>query len=143
MGRTRGHAVASAARAKAPAFAGERNKTIGAAARTPKACKAMREHAAANESLKFALHEQGGAALVLTSIELREEGLEVLADDAVEDPLLGRATHVRPRNRLARKPCREAPRLQDAIKTRAVVVPRVFNVFQVDGPEAKWRTASD
>ena len=62
----------------------------------------MREHAAANESLKFALHEQGGAALVLTSIELREEGLEVLADDAVEDPLLGRATHVRPRNRLAR-----------------------------------------
>jgi len=57
----------------------------------------MREHAATNESLKLALHEQGGAALVLTSIELPEEGLEVPADDAVEDPLPGRATHVQPR----------------------------------------------
>jgi hypothetical protein len=28
--------------------------------------------------------------------------LEVLADDAVEDPLLGRATHVRPRNLVVR-----------------------------------------
>ena len=54
----------------------------------------MREHAAANESLKLALHEQGGATLVLTSVELPEEGLEVLADDAVEHPMLGGSTHV-------------------------------------------------
>ena len=44
----------------------------------------MREHAAANESLKLALHEQGGAALVVPSVELPKEGLEVLADDVVE-----------------------------------------------------------
>jgi hypothetical protein len=62
----------------------------------------MREHAAANESLKLALHKQGGATLVLTSIELPEEGLKVVADDAVEHPMLRNATHVRSRNRLAR-----------------------------------------
>ena len=44
----------------------------------------MREHAAASESLELALHEQGGATLVLTSLELPEEGLKVVADDAVE-----------------------------------------------------------
>jgi hypothetical protein len=62
----------------------------------------MREHAAADESLKLALHEQGGATLVLTSVELPEEGLKVVADDAVEHPMLWSATHVRTRNRLAR-----------------------------------------
>jgi hypothetical protein len=54
-----------------------------------------REHAAANESLKLALHEQGGATLVLTSLELPEEGLKVLADAAVEHPMLRSATQVR------------------------------------------------
>ena len=100
MGRTLGHAAASAAWAKASAFARERNQPIGTAARTPKAGKAMREHAAANESLKLALHKQGGSALVLTLIELPEEGPQVLADDAVEHPMLRRATHVRSGNRV-------------------------------------------
>jgi len=62
----------------------------------------MREQAATNEALKLALHEQGGAALVLTSIELPEEGLEVLAHDAVKHPVFRGATRVRSRNRLAR-----------------------------------------
>jgi hypothetical protein len=62
----------------------------------------MREHAATNESLKLALREQGGAALCVMSVELPEEGLEVLADDAVEHPMLRGTTHVRSRNRLAR-----------------------------------------
>jgi hypothetical protein len=62
----------------------------------------MREHAASSESLKLALHEQGGATLVLASVELPEEGLKVVADDAVEHPMLRSATHVRSRNRLAR-----------------------------------------
>jgi len=62
----------------------------------------MREHAAANEALKLALHEQRDATLMLTSIELPEEGLKVVADDAVEHPMLRSATHVRSRNRLAR-----------------------------------------
>jgi hypothetical protein len=100
MGRTLGHAAASAAWAKAATLAGKRNQAISAAARTPKAGKAMREHAAANESLKLTLHEQGGSAL--TSIELPEEGPQVLADDAVEHPMLRRATHVRSGNRVGR-----------------------------------------
>ena len=88
------HPSASAARAEATAFARKRNQPIGTAARTPKAGKPMREHAAADESLKLALHEQGGATPVLTSIELPEEGLKVVADDAVEHPMLRSATHV-------------------------------------------------
>jgi hypothetical protein len=62
----------------------------------------VREHSAASESLELALHEQGGATLVLTPIELPEEGLKVVADDAVEHSMLWRATYVRSRNRLAR-----------------------------------------
>ena len=62
----------------------------------------MREHAAANESLKLALHEQGGASLFVTTLELADESLEVLADDAVKHAMLRGATHVRSRNRLAR-----------------------------------------
>jgi hypothetical protein len=62
----------------------------------------MREHAASDESLELALHEQGGATLVLTSIEPPEERLKVVADDAMEHPMLRRATHVRSSNRLAR-----------------------------------------
>ena len=100
-----GHPAASAAWAEASAFARERDQPISTAARTPKANKPMREHSAANESLKLALHEQGGATLVLTSIELPEEGLKMLADDAVEHSMLRRATHVRSRNRLARSGC--------------------------------------
>ena len=94
--------AASAARAEAAAFARERNQPIGATVGTTKPGKPMREHAAADESLKLALHEQGRATLVLTSVELPEEGLKVLADDAVEHPMLPRATHVRSGSRLAR-----------------------------------------
>jgi hypothetical protein len=35
----------------------------------------MREHPAANKSLKLALHEQGGATLFMVSAELPKEGL--------------------------------------------------------------------
>jgi hypothetical protein len=54
----------------------------------------MREHAAANESLKLALHEQGNAALVVMSVELPEEGLQVLTDDAVQHPVLRSAPDI-------------------------------------------------
>jgi hypothetical protein len=97
-----GHPAASAARAEAATFAGERNQPIGATVGAAKPGKALREHAASSESLKLALHEQGGATLVLASVELPEEGLKVVADDAVEHPMLRSATHVRSRNRLAR-----------------------------------------
>jgi len=62
----------------------------------------MREHAAANESLKLSLHEQRGAALFVLLVELPKEGLEVLADEAVKHPVFSGTTHVRSRNRLAR-----------------------------------------
>jgi hypothetical protein len=78
----------------------------------------MREHAASDESLKLALHEQGGATFVLTPIELPEEGLKMLADDATKHPMLRSATHVRSRNRLARG--RGAKLHEDAAPSRLV-----------------------
>jgi hypothetical protein len=102
MRRTLRHPAPAAAWAEASAFARERNHPIGTAARTPKAGEAMREHAAASEPLKLALHEQGGASLFVVSVELPEEGLEVFAHHTVKHPMLGGATHVRSRNRLAR-----------------------------------------
>jgi len=62
----------------------------------------MREHAAANESLKLSLYEQRGASLFVVSVELPDEGPQVLAHHTVKHPMLGGATHVRSRNRLAR-----------------------------------------
>jgi hypothetical protein len=49
----------------------------------------MREHSAANESLKLTLDEQGCATLFVVSVELPKEGVQVLAYDAVEHPPLG------------------------------------------------------
>ena len=54
----------------------------------------MREHPAANESLKLTLHEQGGAALLVMSVEVPEEGLEVLAYYAVQHPVLSSAPDI-------------------------------------------------
>jgi hypothetical protein len=85
----------------------------------------MREHAAANESLKLAFHEQGGATLVLTLVELPEEGLKVVADDAVEHPMFRSATHVRSRNRLARG---RGARLHDR-RTPSRLVPQSAPAF--------------
>jgi hypothetical protein len=75
MGRTLGHPSPPAARAEATTFAGERNQTVRATACTPKAREPMREHAAASESLKLALDEQGGATLFVMLVELPEESL--------------------------------------------------------------------
>jgi len=62
----------------------------------------MREHPAANESLKLTLHEQGGAEPFVISIEFPQEGLEVLANRAVKHPMLGGAAHVRSRDLVVR-----------------------------------------
>ena len=48
----------------------------------------MCKHSATNESLKLALHERRGAAIVITSVELPKEGLKMLADEAVQQPML-------------------------------------------------------
>jgi hypothetical protein len=120
-----GHPATAAARAEASAFARERNQAIGTAARTPKAGKPMREHAAADESLELALHEQRGASLFVVSLELPEEGLEVLAHHAVKHPMLPRATHVRSRDRLARG---RGARLHDR-RTPSRLVPQSASAF--------------
>ena len=62
----------------------------------------MREHSAANESLKLALHEQGGATLFVVSVELPKEGLEVLAHYAVQHSLRWGAAYVGSRDLGAR-----------------------------------------
>jgi hypothetical protein len=55
----------------------------------------MREHAAANESLKLTLHEQGGATLFVVPVQLPKEGLEVLAHYMVQHSPLRGAAYVR------------------------------------------------
>ena len=72
MRGTRGHPADAAAWAKATTLAGESDQAIGATAGTPKAREAMREHAATNEALKLAFHEQGAAALIVMPVELPE-----------------------------------------------------------------------
>ena len=66
--RALGHPAATVARTKASAFARERDQPIGTAARTAELGKPMGKHAAAHESLKLGLNEQGGATLVVTSV---------------------------------------------------------------------------
>jgi hypothetical protein len=62
----------------------------------------VREHAAASESLKLALHEQGGAALFVMLVELPKEGLYVLTHYTVQHSLLWGAAHVGSRDLVAR-----------------------------------------
>jgi hypothetical protein len=54
----------------------------------------MREHPAANESLKLALDKQGGATLFVVSVELPKEGPEVLTHYTVQHSLLWGAAYV-------------------------------------------------
>jgi hypothetical protein len=58
----------------------------------------MREHAAANESLKLALHEQGRAALFVALVELPKEALQVLAYHAVQHSVLWGAANIESRD---------------------------------------------
>ncbi len=94
MRGTLGHPAPPAARAETTTFAGERNQTVRATACTPKAREPMRKHSAANEALKLTLDEQGDTAFVVTLLELPKEGLEVLADDAVQHSVLRRPTNI-------------------------------------------------
>ena len=54
----------------------------------------MREHSAANESLKLTLDEQGCATLHVVSVQLPKEGVQVLAYDAVQHPVLRSAPDI-------------------------------------------------
>jgi hypothetical protein len=51
-----------------------------------------------NESPKLTLDEQGRAAFVVTSIEIQQEGLQVLASDAVQHSVLRSPTDIRSRD---------------------------------------------
>jgi hypothetical protein len=58
----------------------------------------MRKRAAANESLKFTLHEQRGTTFVVMLVELPKEGLQLFAYHAVQHPALRGATYIRSRD---------------------------------------------
>ena len=58
--------------------------------------------AAANESLKLTLDEQGGATLFVVPVQLPKEGLEVLAHYMVQHSPLRGAAHVGSRDLVAR-----------------------------------------
>jgi hypothetical protein len=89
-----GHATTPAAGAKAAPLAGERHEAIGTAARASETRKPVREHPTANEAQKLALHEQGGTAFVATLVKLPKEGLQLLAHDTVQHPVLRGAPDV-------------------------------------------------
>ena len=82
-----GHAVAATTRAKAPAFAREGDEAVEAAIVAVQAQEAMGEDAAAQEGMELLLDEAGHG--LLASLCARQEGLEFLPDDVVEDALFG------------------------------------------------------
>jgi hypothetical protein len=82
-----GHAVAAATWAKAPAFARERNEAVEAAIIAVKAQEAMSENAAAQKGVELLLDEAGHG--LLANSRARQERLEFLLDDVVEEALFG------------------------------------------------------
>ena len=83
-----GHAPTAARRAEAAALAGEGHELVLSAARAVHARKAVSQDAAVEVAAELALDEAwepGATAFV----GVREEGLEVLAQDAVEDACFG------------------------------------------------------
>jgi len=82
-----GHAPSAARRTQGPAFTGEGQKTVTAAAVAVQSKKTVSENSAVQIGAEFALDEAGhGRAIAPRS---GEEGLELLPDDFVKERLLG------------------------------------------------------
>ena len=94
-----GHPAPAAARAHRPGFAGKRDQPVGATGATSKAGEAPGEPATAQEVAKLLLDEPGHALAVALVTRLCEERLEVIADNRVEHPPVGRARLVGGRRR--------------------------------------------
>ena len=86
------HAVAAATWAKASAFAREGDEAVEAAIVAVQAQEAMGEDAAAQEGMELLLDEAGHG--LFASLRARQEGLEFLSDDVVEDALFGAMSRV-------------------------------------------------
>jgi hypothetical protein len=84
-----GHAPAATRRAEAAPLARERHESIVAALVAAQAQEAVREEAAAQEGAKLLLDEVRRGALARSCAG--EKGLELLADHAVQEVVLGRA----------------------------------------------------
>jgi hypothetical protein len=79
--------VAAATWAKAPAFAREGDEAVEAAIVAVQTQEAMGEDAAAQKGVELLLDETGHG--MFASLRARQEGLEFLPDDVVEDALFG------------------------------------------------------
>jgi hypothetical protein len=89
-----GHAPSAAARAEAPALAGEGDESLERTVGAPQAREAVHQHPAGQEVSELLLNElrQGGSvALAFGGLE---EGLEVLVDHAVQHGVLSVARPV-------------------------------------------------
>ena len=87
-----GHAVAAATWAKAPALAREGDEAVEAAIVAVQAQEAVGEDAAAQEGMELLLDEARHG--LFASLRARQEGLEFLPDDVVEDALFGAMSRV-------------------------------------------------
>jgi hypothetical protein len=96
VGGTLGHAAAPAARAEAAAFAGERDQPLEGAGAAADAGKAVGQDAAGEEVAELLLYEVRQASALGALGGLAKKGLEVVADDRVEDDLFRRPGLVGP-----------------------------------------------
>jgi hypothetical protein len=78
------------ARAEAASLAGEGHEALKGGVATPKPREAMGRHSIRKELAKLLLDEAGQAVAVAAVRGFPKEGLNVLADDGVEDGVLGR-----------------------------------------------------
>jgi hypothetical protein len=90
-----GHAAAATARTEASALARERHETLERAVCTPEPREAMGQDPAREELAEFLLDEARQAVSVAPVGGLPQEGLQMFADDGVEDRVLGVARLIR------------------------------------------------
>ena len=93
MRRGVGHAAAAARGTEAAALARERHQTVVAALVAAQAQEAVREDSAAQEGAELLLDEVRRGPFAHP--RAREEGLELLAEDAMHQGVFGRARCVR------------------------------------------------
>ena len=92
-----GHAAATAGGAEAAAFTRKGHESVIATGVAANANEATFEHSAGEVGAELTLHEAGHGVIALSCS--REERLELLTNDGVEDALLGPASRVAGRAR--------------------------------------------
>jgi hypothetical protein len=90
-----GHSPPPAARIEAASLAGEWHEALKGAVATPKPREAMGQHSTRKELAKLLLDEAGASRGRRRGQDFPEEGFQVLADDGVEDGVLGVAGPIR------------------------------------------------